>query len=380
MDVKPNKLFSSFVRALDSGFDYGLTFAFGSSPSLKDFLKDLDLNLKLDWSSKSFYGLPELRSTIVESQGYDLNAENIMITTGTAEANFLAMALLLNPGDEIIVEQPTWPQPYAIAKMTGAKVKAITRREERNWALDMDELEEMVSPNTRVIFLCSPNNPTGAVLDENQVRRLCQIAEKNDTWVLSDEVYRGLELDGPLSPAAVNYYEKAISVASVSKCMGMQGIRTGWIATRDKDLLFNCIALREDTTEIMNVLGEYIALAALKPERQKEFVAKAKSEAKAGWEVVSGWIEKNPYFDWVAPKAGFLSFPRYNLDIGSEEFSKRLLASPYRTFVHPGDAYDIEYHIRVGVGGGSVETIKAGLSKIDSLIEEIRKGTTAQNE
>jgi aspartate/methionine/tyrosine aminotransferase len=374
MDVEPNKLFSSFVRALDSGFDYGLTFAFGSSPCLKDFLKDLDPDLKLDWSCKSFYGLPELRSNIVESQGYDLSADHIMITAGTAEANFLTMTLLLNPGDEIIVEQPTWPQPYAIAKMTGAKVKAIKRREEREWALDMDELEEMASPNTQVIFICSPNNPTGAILDESMVRRLCQIAEKNDAWVLSDEVYRGLELDAPLSPAVVNYYEKAISVASVSKCMGMQGIRTGWIATRDKDLLFNCIALREDTSEIMNVLGEYIALAALKPDRQQQFVAKAKSEAEAGWEVVSDWIEKNPHFDWVRPKAGFLSFPHYNLDIGSEEFSKRLLASPYRTFVHPGAAYDIEHHIRLGVGGGNVEIIKEGLAKVDRLIEKIEEG------
>ena len=374
MYAKPNKLFLSFLQAVDKGFDYGLTFAFGSSPHLKDFLQDLDADMKLDWSGQSFYGLPELRRYVVESQGYNLNSDNIMITAGTAEANFLVMTSLLNPGDEIIVEQPSWPQPYAIAKMTGAQVKVIKRREKVNWALDMDELEEITSPKTKVIFLCSPNNPTGALLNENLIRRISRIAEKNDAWLISDEVYRGLELDAPLSPAAVNYYEKAISVASVSKCMGLQGIRTGWIASRDKDLLFSCLALREDTSEIMNVLGEYIALAALRPDRQAKFIAKAKSEAKAGWQVVADWIEQNPWFDWIAPKAGFLSFPRYNLDIGSEEFSNRLLAPPYRTFVHPGAAYGIEQHIRLGVGGGDVETIKNGLAKIDSLVDEINKG------
>jgi len=374
MYVKPNKLFMSFLQAVDNGFDYGLTFAFGSSPHLRDFLQDLDVDLKLDWSGQSFYGLPELRQFVVQSQGYDLDSDNIMITAGTAEANFLVMTSLLNPGDEIIVEQPTWPQPYAVARMTGAQVRVIQRREEANWALDIDELEEITSPKTKAIFLCSPNNPTGALLNENLISRICRIAEKNDVWLISDEVYRGLELDAPLSPAAVNYYEKAISVASVSKCMGLQGIRTGWIATRDKDLLFSCLALREDTSEIMNVLGEYIALVALRPDRQASFIAKAKSEAKAGWEVVADWIKKNPWFDWIAPKAGFLSFPRYNLDIGSEEFSNRLLASPYRTFVHPGAAYGIDQHIRLGVGGGDVDTIKNGLAKIDSLVAEINKG------
>ena len=133
----------------------------------------------------------------------------------------------------------------------------------------MDELDDMVSPKTKLIFVCSPNNPSGAVFQEAEMRRICEIARENDAYLLSDEVYRGLEWDAPLSPSAVNYYEKAISGSSVSKCLGLQGIRTGWMATQDKELLFKCLILREDTSEVMNVLGEHIALAALKPGKRR---------------------------------------------------------------------------------------------------------------
>lgn len=372
MDVKINKLFEIFLHAQDVGFDYSVTFSLRSSPRLKDFLDDLDPELPLDWSGKSFYGMPELRQRVIETQGYNVSVDNVLITAGTNEAIFLVLTQTVSPGDEIVIDLPSWPQVYQLSKAYGAKVKIVKRREELGWGIDLDELNDAVTPNTRLIFVNSPNNPTGAVLKEEEMKRICEIARANDAYLLSDEVYRNLEWDGPVSPSAVNYYEKAISAASVSKTMGLQGIRTGWMATQDKELLYKCLVLREDASEVMNVLGEHIALAALKPEKYKKLLDGAKEEGRRCWPIISEWVERSEVFEWVKPKAGFLCLVKYDLDIGSEEFCKRLLAQPYRTLIQPGIAYGFENYIRMGVGGGNAEEIKKGLEQIDRFVKDLR--------
>jgi aspartate/methionine/tyrosine aminotransferase len=206
------------------------------------------------------------------------------------------------------------------------------------------------------------------------MKRICDIARKNDAYFISDEVYRGLEWEGPRSPTAVNYYEKAISAASVSKCMGLQGIRTGWMATQDKDLLYRCLVLREDTSEVMNVMGEYIALAALTSPKYEKLLGGAKEEGRRCWPIIEAWVNDHEDFHWVKPKAGFLCFVKYDLDIGSEDFCKRLLARPYRTLIQPGIAYGFEGYVRMGVGGGNAEEITNGLARIDQFVADFKKG------
>jgi len=373
MDVEINKLFEVFLYAQDVGCDNVLVSSLRSSPKLKEFLDDLDPELPLDWSEKSFYGHPELRRRVVETQGYHVSEDNIYITAGTNEANFLVMMQTVNPGDEVVVDMPGWPQPAEICKALGAHVKLIKRNEDLGWSMDLDELADLVSPRTKLIFVCSPNNPTGAVFQEDEMKRICEIARKNDAYLLSDEVYRGLEWDGPRSPSAVNYYKKAVSASSVSKTLGLQGIRTGWMATQDKDLLYKALILREDTSEVMNVLGEYIALAALQPGRYERLLGEAKEEGRRGWDVVSDWISGSEVFDWVRPKAGFLAFPRYDLEIESEAFFRRLIAKPYRTLIQPGISYGFEKHIRLGVGGGKIDQIKRGLEQIDRFVHDLQQ-------
>jgi aspartate/methionine/tyrosine aminotransferase len=374
MDVKINKMYEMFLYAQEVGFDYGVTFSLRSPAKLGDFLADLDPELSLDWSGKSFYGLPELRQRVIETQGYDVPVDNVFITAGTNEAIFLILTQTLSAGDEIVVDQPSWAQVTELSRAYGASIKVIKRREELGWGIDLDELDRLVTPQTKLIFLNSPNNPTGAVFSEEDMKRICEIARKNDAYFLSDEVYRGLEWEGPRSPSAVNYYEKAISAASVSKCLGLQGIRTGWMATRDKDLLYRCLIMREDASEVMNVMGEYIALAALQPEKYASLVAGAKEEGRRCWPLIEAWVAKSEGFEWVKPKAGFLCFVRYDLDLGSEDFCKRLLARPYRTLIQPGIAYGFEGYVRMGVGGGNAEEITNGLARIDQFVTDFKKG------
>jgi len=374
MDVKISKLYDIFLYAQEVGFDYGVTFSLRSSPKLKEFLDDLDPELPLDWSAKSFYGMPELRERVIETQGYNVSADNVLITAGTNEAIFLVLTQTISPGDEVVMDMPSWPQVHELSRAYGAKIKIVKRREELGWGIDLDELNDAVTPDTRLIFVNSPNNPTGAVFNEEEMKQICEIARANDAYLLSDEVYRNLEWEGPRSPAAVNYYEKAISAASVSKTLGLQGIRTGWMATQDRDLLYKCLVLREDVSEVMNVMGEYIALAALKPEKYEKLIGEAKEEGNRCWPIISEWVDKSGVFDWVKPKAGFLCFVKYDLEIGSEDFCKRLLAEPYRTLIQPGISYGFEKYIRMGVGGGNAEEIKKGLEQIDRFVRDFQNG------
>ncbi len=370
MEVKINKLYEIFLYAQEVGFDFAIVNSLRTSPKLKEFLDDLDPELPLDWSAQSYYGMPALRKRVVETQGYNVNEDNILVTAGTNEANLLVMMQTVDPGDEVVIDLPSWPQPYEVCKAIGAKVNIIKRRESLGWGLDLDELRRMVTPKTKLIFLCSPNNPTGAVFSEEEMKAICEIARENGSYLLSDEVYRGLEWDDRRSPAAINFYERAVSASSVSKAMGLQGIRTGWMATRDKDLLRKCLILREDASEVMNVLGEYIALAALKPRKYEKLFNEAKEQGRKGWPIVEEWVAKSKVFHWVKPKAGFLSFIRYDLDIGSEDLCKRLLAPPYRTFIMPGIAYGFEKHIRLGVGGADTHQITEGLKRIDQFVKD----------
>lgn len=373
MDVKINKLYETFLLAQDVGFDYGLTFALRSSPKLGEFLADLDPEVSLDWSGKSFWGLPELRQRVIETQTYDVPLDNVMACAGTQEANLLVITQLVSAGDEVVIDRPSWPQPYALCEAYGANIKVIERRPERGWNIDLDELDHLVTPATKLIYLNSPNNPTGATFSHEDMKAICDIARKNDCYLLSDEVYRGLEWDGPLAPAAVNYYEKAVSVSSVSKTMGLQGLRVGWLASQDKDILYKCLVLREDASEVMNTVGEYIALAALKPGRYEKFLEEAKEEGRRCWPLIEQWVATHEGFDWVKPQAGFLCFVHFDLPLSSEEFARRLLAPPYRTLVLPGAAYDLDDYVRLGVGGGNAEEIRGGLAQLERFAADVRK-------
>ena len=371
MKVKIPELRAFDFYAQEVGYDYALVNSLHRSPQLKDFLADLDPEMSLNWSKKSFYGLPELRERIAETQQYNVPAENVFVTTGTNEANFLLMMQIVNPGDEVISDVPGWPQPFSICEALGASVRGIRRLPGEHWRIDLQALEEMVSDKTRLIFLSSPNNPTGAVFSETEMKRICDIARKVDAYLVCDEIYRGLEWDDQLSPAVVNYYEKGISTGGVSKTTGLQGIRIGWMASQDQELLEDCNVLRIQTTQVANVFGEHVALAALEPSRYQQLVQGAKQQGREAWTIVSDWIDTEDAFDWVEPRAGFLSFPSYDLDIGSTTFCEGLLAEPYKTYLRPGSAYGFDKHLRLGIGQYENAQIQEALVRISAYVKDI---------
>ena len=371
MYVEAHELFERFIDGLEAHPEASLVHSLAEPPRLGDFLEKLDPDLSLDWSAKDFQGLPSLRNKIIKRTGTDTNCVigDVLVTAGTAEANFLAISQLVQPEDEMIVDVPGWQQPLVLGKAIGANVKHLYRYEDREWHFDLNELEDLTTDRTKLIFLCNPNNPTGQVISENELLDVVRIADRVGAYVLCDEVYAGLEWDGHAIPRIANLYEKGISTGSVSKVLGLQGLRAGWLICRDKELLYDAMVLRENTSEIMNIMGESIADIALNDDYYPGALNRALCAGRTNLELLDKFIEHHKCLDWQIPAAGYIGFCRLQLDIESDEFVRQLMQAPYRTFVMPGTAYGYPCHIRLGVGGGT--ELSKGLERLKQYLHDL---------
>ena len=317
--------------------------------------------------------MPSLREKVVQRWGYApvCTPDDVLITAGTAEANFLAISNLVAAGDEMIVDVPGWPQPLVLGEAVGAKVKKLPHREEDYWQLDFHQLEELITDRTRLIFICNPNNPTGHALSIEHLERVAQLADRVGAWVLTDEVYRGTEWNKRPTPRMATLYERGISTGSVSKVLGLQGLRTGWLVCRDPKLIFDAMVLREDTSEIMNIMGEAIADIALDEPRFSQAIEQSRRAGKRNLDLLDGFIEGQPGLSWHRPRSGLIGFCRLDLPIEANELVARLLAPPYRTSVISGSAYGFPKHIRVGAGGGDSAELPMGLERLGSLLQTL---------
>ena len=375
MKVTIHKLFEYLLETTTAAPEAVLGLSLARSPVLGDFLADLDPAMSLDWNGISFRGLPALRGHVIDRAGLTglCDPDNVLITAGTAEANYLVLRQLLRPGDEMVVEAPGWPQAGVMARAIGVETRVVLRDEGRGWALPLDALEAAVTARTRLIFLTNPNNPTGALLTGAELRRIAEIADRVGAFVLVDEVYAGLEWGAERAPSMAGIYDRGITTGSVSKALGLQGLRTGWLICRDRDLVMDAIILRENSSEIMNIMGEAIAEVAMREPRYAAGIARARAEGAANLALLDGFIAGQPRLSWQRPQAGLIGLARLD-GMDGEDVARRLLASPYRTFLLPGSAYDCPQHIRLGVGGGAEVRLSDGLARLAALMVEMESG------
>ena len=200
--------------------------------SLRDLLDDdpdqiADL-LSTDLNYPHVNGIPELRENIAVL--YDgVGTDNVLVTVGAAEANYITIRTLLTAGHEIVIMLPNYMQIWGIAKNHGLTIRTFHLREESGWAPDLDELRNAVTANTKLIAVCNPNNPTGYVLSEMEMDAIVAAAADVGAWILADEVYRGAERSaGNQSPSFYGRYDKVIAIGSLSKAYGLPGLRIGW--------------------------------------------------------------------------------------------------------------------------------------------------------
>jgi aspartate/methionine/tyrosine aminotransferase len=373
---KIHTLFQYLLETTESAPEAIVGFSLSASPRLGDYLADLDPNLPLDWNGRDFRGLPELRDHVLAQAGLAglCTPADVLITAGAAEANYLAIMQLLQPGERIVIETPGWPQAEVLAKAKGAEIVKVAREEAEGWRLPLDRLAAAVTPGTRMIFLTSPNNPTGALMTAAELSEVVAIAARVGAWLLVDEVYAGLEWTGPRAPAVAGLYDRGITTGSVSKALGLQGLRTGWLICRDAGLMRDALILRENSSEIMNILGEVIAEVALRPDRYTRALDRARADGAANLARMNAWVATQDRLSWVPPQAGLIGLARLADGIDSDAFARVLLAPPYRTFLLPGSAYDLPHHIRLGVGGGAGVRLEDGLDRLSRALRDWNGG------
>jgi aspartate/methionine/tyrosine aminotransferase len=372
MKVRIHKLFQYLLETTEAEPEAIVGFSLSTPPVLGDFLADLDPALPLDWNGRSFRGLPELRAGVLAQAGLEgvCDPDDVLITAGAAEANYLAIRQLVGPGDHMVIETPGWPQAEVLGRAIGARITTVSRQEDDGWRLPLDRLAEAVTPDTRLVFLSNPNNPTGQLLDAQELAQVVAIAERAGAWLLVDEVYAGLEWEGPRAPSVAGLYARGITTGSVSKALGLQGLRTGWMICRDAEMIMDAVILRENSSEIMNILGEAIAEIALRPERLAAALDRARAEGQKNLDRLDAFVATTPGLCWVRPQAGLIGLARLPDGIDSDDFARRLLAPPYRTFLLPGSAYGQPAHVRLGVGGGAAVRLDDGLARLARLLED----------
>jgi aspartate/methionine/tyrosine aminotransferase len=293
-------------------------------------------------------GSLELREAI--SGLYEhIQPEDVLSLAAAEEGIFLAYHALLGPGDHVVVEAPCYGSALTVARSTGAEVSLWRRRHEDGWAYDLDELSELLRPNTKLIYLNGPHNPTGSLISAADFARLIGLLRERSIVLFSDEVYRGLEHDPALRlPAACDAYERAISLNTVSKAHGLPGLRIGWLASRDRDLLSRISDLKLYTTICSSAPSELLVALALR--HHDELVAASRERVLANLELIDSFLERHEdLLDWVRPVAGPIGFPRVLDERDVRAWCERT-AGEAGVLLLPGTVYDEPSHIRVGFG------------------------------
>lgn len=291
-------------------------------------------------------------------------AENVLVTTGTSEANFLALTTLVDRGDEVAVVLPSYMQLHGLARGLGATVREVWLHEDEGWRLDLDRLRAAVTARTKVICVCTPNNPTGQILSAAELDAVADVARRHGAWVLSDEVYRGAEHDGVESATAWGRWERTIVTGGLSKAYGLPGLRIGWLVA-PPDQVRAAWAQKDYTTIASATVSEVLAEAALK--RRDELLARTREILNARWPVLEAWARRHAgRLHWTRPRAGAISFFGYAYDVDSWPFVERLIRER-STMVVPGSHFLAERHLRIGFGVPEA-TLRSGLAAIDAAL------------
>ena len=329
---------------------------------------------KIDPETMLVYGSTRGSNEVREAISHlysEVSPDEVLVTNGTAEANFLVASSLLVEGDEFLLVTPNYLQTLGIAQAAGAKVKFSRLREDDGFRLNLEEITENVSSKTKAVFVTNPNNPTGATLSESEVRGICEVAEDVGAYVIFDEVIRGLELNGVVSVSPVDIYERGISTASVSK-LGLLGLRLGWIAAC-KEVVERCWNYKDYTTLSHSGLSEWLATLALQGGKLQWLRERARSIFKRNSVILLDWIKESAHeLSCVPPRAGGSVFPRYKVDLDSRYVCEELLRQE-GILLSPGDFFGANNHFRLRYGGHDEQTLSYVLSRLTDFLRNLRQ-------
>ena len=298
--------------------------------------------------------------------------ENILVTVGCIEANYLALLTLLEPGDEMAIMLPNYMQVWGMAKNMGIRMREFHLDEARGWGLE-EGWDEAITENTKLIAVCNPNNPTGYILTETEMDAIVNAADKVGAWILADEVYAGAEREREKeTPSFWGRYDKVLAHGSLSKAYGIPGLRIGWTVgpAETVDAMW---ARHEYLTISAGMLDNHLAAYALSPEVRPRLIQRARDYIRRGYPILEEWMASHgDVFNVIPPQAAAIAFVGYDLDINSTELVEQLMKEK-SVLIVPGDHFGLDRHLRISYGL-EPDFLRAGLDRIREMILEIKQG------
>jgi capreomycidine synthase len=309
-------------------------------------------------------GGTELRRAIA-GRWLEGREDRVLVTHGSSEANYLAMSTLLEPGDEVVVQDPGYPQLHAIAQAVGCRLKPWPLRFENGFRPDLEEARRLIGPRTRMVVVNFPHNPTGATLSPEEQAELVGMAETVGAYLVWDAAFSELTYDGPPLPDPSRLYDRVLSLGTLSKAYGLPGLRVGWCLAAP-EVIERLIRLRDYMTLHLSPLVEFIAERAIRG--ADRLVALRMEQARRNRELVGEWVgETADAVQWVPPMGGVCAFVRFP-DLADTTDLCRRLADERRVLLVPGSCFLHPQFARLGFGD-STESLRQGLSRLSPFLQ-----------
>ncbi|HYB96429.1 MAG TPA: aminotransferase class I/II-fold pyridoxal phosphate-dependent enzyme [Vicinamibacterales bacterium] len=322
-------------------------------------------------------GTIELR-TLISALYPGAGVDHIEVTNGGSEANFITVFNLIEPGDDVVMLVPNYMQTWGLSRAFGGTIREWRLIEDRaagRWRVDIGELERLVTARTKMIVICNPNNPTGARLTASDLDAIARIADRHGAWILSDEVYRGAEIDGMETASMWGRSERAIITSGLSKAYGLPGLRIGWIVAAPS-LIASLWSYHDYVTIAPGALSDRLARVALQPTRRQQLCERTRGILRRNLPLIEEWLANAGGFRWIKPEAGAIVYVRYDHPINSTELVNRLREEK-SVLIVPGDHFGMDGYLRLGFGEPP-EYNRAGLDRLKDLLSTIAPAASAE--
>ena len=330
----------------------------------QEFLKDME-TMSLHYHHGDATGSPRVKAAVAGIYPKsDVTPDHVMMVHGGTGANNTVVYTLIEPSDNVISIMPNYQQYYSIPRSIGAEVREIDLKPEDGYKLNLSEVRKAVDSNTKAIMLTNPNNPTGSLLELEEMQELVAIAKSVDAWIVCDEMYRGLKKE--YMPSMADLYDKAIVTCSSSKIYSMAGTRCGWIICRDPEVRWELFNRRSYDSICGGVFDEWIFAIAL--EHADKIFERSRNIVEHNKAIVDKWLDGHKYLHQYADAYGTTYLIHYDLNVGSEKFCDDLLDQKGVLICH-GDCFYLPHTFRLSLS--HAEELEKGLTLIDEYIEEL---------
>ena len=332
---------------------------------------------------KGGHAVRENLAGLYSARGSSVDKEDILITNAAVDANNIVLSALIGPDDHVICHYPTYEQLYQIPKSLGAEVSLWKTDASKKWQLDIDELKSMVKGNTKMIIINNPQNPSGAIISKGVLDSIVEVAAEKGIIIFSDEAFRPLfhgilPSDDDFPPSAINLgYQETIVTSTMSKAYGLPGVRIGWIASKDRQIIDTCYKMRLYTTTTVSQLDEAVAAEALSDRCIHAILARNIKNCLANTNAWQSFVDEHNWAaQWVRPVAGttaFIRFHKMGKPVDDEKFCLQVEEKAGVVMIPGskcfGDQTDFKGYVRVGLGI-EPEKVKAGLAALAKFIED----------